>query len=246
MRRMTILLLLPLAVACLRCGADRAGMRDAISFITGELDLVLSAAVDLPGNEGENGRKAGRGLDKTNHDITGIQHGIGGRGTGGDNRVSYASVKKSGTGAVKTEQDRKGATGMKGGPAGGRGSYGAGKEETAPVQRNRDTPHGAGNKKDITAADRGTAAESGKIAAVKENRKTSSAGENRSGAEKKDAIMIADEGRSAITIKESATKEKTGTAGDAMDNNRALTDAGNAGKPSGYLVKPRVDEPAAR
>jgi len=108
MRRMTILLLLPLAVACLRCGADRAGMRDAISFITGELDLVLSAAVDLPGNEGENGRKAGRGLDKTNHDITGIQHGIGGRGTGGDNRVSNASVKK------KRDRGRKNRTGPQG------------------------------------------------------------------------------------------------------------------------------------
>jgi len=247
MRRKTVLILLLLAAAGLRCGADRAGMRDTVGFITAGADLGLSAAAGQSNNKGVKERMPARVMGQGSHEIAGIQQGRGGRSgsTGGDNISSNASTGKIETGAKTKGPDRKGGTDKKGSPAGKRGSSAAGIKESAPVKKKKDISYGEGNRNGMKTADADIATENKLSTDAKEKRKISSSGDKKSVLKKNEPVIIADKRRSGKDKKESAKKEDAGSTADAIHKNAERVDSGKAIKPSGYLEKPRVDEPAA-
>ncbi len=157
---------------------------------------------------------------------------------GGKGRVQAGGMDRSG-------DDIQAVTDMKGRPAGGRGSYAAGKKGTAPVKKNKDMPGGAGNKKDMKS-DAVIPAENGKSADGKETRKSLSGSDKKNAPGKTERAITADKGKPVPVKKEPVSREDAATTGDAIRKNTGLPDAGQAKRPSGYLAKPRVGEPAAQ
>ncbi len=189
MKELILLMTLACAIMALHCGTDQAGMRDAIGYITGEAEFLLSENTDQPAGIRENGPVKSRNTDKGRDDEKGTHAGTGDQLSGMEKKGVSKTVTNNERASVKKEQYSRGGMNKKSGSGERYESSAGGKKEYATAKKDESITDGAGSDKGMSAE-----------------------------------------------VTKMTTGKKTAT----------LIDKGSERKPSGILVKPRVDEPVVQ